>query len=370
MRKRSWIFIVLMVVCSAQGAAAGPVSLPDGFGSWQAAGEPHLKSGPSLYQGYGNVRPDVLREAGLLTGEDRSYTRGSDKLQLTLLTFKDPSGAYEFYTSILTPSMIAARLGDESAVDANQGLILVGNFVLTTGPLQDVKPDELADLVKVLKLRADHSPYPPLRQYLPTTWRVFGTEKYSQGPVGFVYAMDSLGQGALRALSDEAGFNEGAEAIFAKYQGTHGSGTLLLLEYPTPQVAENRLHHIRQALPVDARQAGVTVERKASLLSLVFAPTSAMHAQAIRDEVNYETNVTWNEPSQTATDPPLVYMMFKIFLFTSLFLVVATVMGVFFGGLRILIKHWLPGKIFDRPQDIEVLQLGLSGKKIDPSDMY
>jgi hypothetical protein len=30
----------------------------------------------------------------------------------------------------------------------------------------------------------------------------------------------------------------------------------------------------------------------------------------------------------------------------------------------------LPGKVFDRPQDIEVLQLGLSGKKIDPTDMY
>jgi hypothetical protein len=36
----------------------------------------------------------------------------------------------------------------------------------------------------------------------------------------------------------------------------------------------------------------------------------------------------------------------------------------------VLIKHWLPGKVFDRPEDIEVLQLGLSGKKIDPTDMY
>jgi hypothetical protein len=63
-------------------------------------------------------------------------------------------------------------------------------------------------------------------------------------------------------------------------------------------------------------------------------------------------------------------MMFKIFLFTSLFLVLATIAGIAFGGFRVLIKHWLPGKVFDRPQDIEVLQLGLSGKKIDPTDMY
>jgi hypothetical protein len=30
----------------------------------------------------------------------------------------------------------------------------------------------------------------------------------------------------------------------------------------------------------------------------------------------------------------------------------------------------VPGKIFGRPENIEVLQLGLSGKKIDPTDMY
>jgi len=44
--------------------------------------------------------------------------------------------------------------------------------------------------------------------------------------------------------------------------------------------------------------------------------------------------------------------------------------GIAFGGLRVIIKRLFPGKVFDRPQDIEVLQLGLSGKKIDPSDMY
>jgi hypothetical protein len=62
--------------------------------------------------------------------------------------------------------------------------------------------------------------------------------------------------------------------------------------------------------------------------------------------------------------------MYKIFLFTIAFMVVATMTGIAFGGFRVLIKHWLPGKIFDRPEDIEVLQMGLSGKKIDPSDLY
>ena len=190
------------------------------------------------------------------------------------------------------------------------------------------------------------------------------------GPVGFRAAMVSLGQGAYADLADHVGFQLGVEAILAKYQGAHGSGVLLLLEYPTPQIAEQHLHHLEEALPAAAKQSGVTVERKASLLSLVFEPTSAMHAQAIRDEVNYNTQVTWNEPSHTATDPPMVVIMVKIFLFTGLFLGFATGVGIAFGGVRVVIKRLFPGKVFDRPEDIEVLQLGLSGKKIDASDMY
>jgi hypothetical protein len=62
--------------------------------------------------------------------------------------------------------------------------------------------------------------------------------------------------------------------------------------------------------------------------------------------------------------------MVKIFLFTGLFLGFATGVGIAFGGLRVIIKRLFPGKVFDRPEDIEVLQLGLSGKKIDASDMY
>jgi len=370
MRKLIWIFLLLTMAC-AWGVEAETCLLPDRFGSWEADGPSKVKSGPGLFQGWGDVRPDALKEAGLVTLEERDYLNGSEKLQLNLYKFKDTSGAYEYYTQVIEPSMKRAGLGDESAFDSSHGVILIGNLVVVTGEsAPGVKAASFAELVPALKSKAEAAPYPPLRSYLPSIWRVFGTERYSLGPVGFEYAMDFLGQGAYRGLSKEAGFDTGAEAIFAKYQGQHGSGTLLLLQYPTPQLAEQHLHHLRDVLPTEAKRAGVTVERKASLLSIVFAPTSALHAQAIRDEVNYETEVTWNEPSQTATEPPLVYMMFKIFLFTSLFLVVATVVGIFFGGVRILIKHWFPGKVFDRPQDIEVLQLGLSGKKIDPTDMY
>jgi hypothetical protein len=362
--------LILLGLLAAVGAAAEPALLPDQIGPWLAEGPSQVKSGQNLYKGWGDVMPGILPEAGLSACETRSYRNGTEELKLTLDRFKDPSGAYEFYTQVIGPDMKSAGLGNESAFGPNGGAVLLGNLVLVAGPLSNPRPEGLADLLAVLKASVDRTPFPPLKSYLPETWRVFGTERYALGPAGFRAAMASLGQAAYADLADHVGFQLGAEAILAKYQGAHGSGVLLLLEYPTPQIAEQHLHHLEEALPAAAKRSGVTVERKASLLSLVFEPTSAMHAQAIRDEVNYETQVTWNEPSHMATDPPILVMIAKIFLYTGLFLGFATGIGIAFGGLRVVIKRVFPGKVFDRPEDIEVLQLGLSGKKIDASDMY
>jgi hypothetical protein len=371
MRIRVCFFVLLYAIC-AIAAAAQTALLPDQAGSWQAEGPAKtLTVGDLTKNGVPWATSEaVLKESGLSLIEQRTYRRDTAAATLRLLALKDPSSAYELYTSLLAPGMHGLALGDEAAQSDKDSRILVGNLVVQATLSPNAKPESLVDLLTALKAKADPTPFPPLRSYLPTRWRVYGSEKYTLGSEGFRSAMLSLDQGANQDIVKQVGFQTGAEAILARYQGEKGGGVLLLIEYPTPQLAENHLHHLEQALSSEAKAAGATVERKASMLSVVFESKSPMYAQAVRADVNYETEVIWNEPSTTATDPPIVLVMFKIFLFTSLFLVIATIAGVFFGGIRILIKHWLPGKVFDRPQDIEVLQLGLSGKKIDPTDMY
>ena len=371
MRKQIVALVLFLGLCAA-GVSAQSAVLPDHFGSWAADGPAKTLRVQDLGNNWaqGTNADKVLAESGATHIEQRAYRNGNDEATFRVFTLRDPSSAYEFYTFLLAQGMRNMGVGEDSALSQYDGRFLVGNLVGQATLSPNTKPESLNEIVAPLKAKADLTPYPPLKSYLPQTWRVFGTEKYALGPQAFRASMSALNQGAYSNLAPEIGFQDGAETIMARYQGEHGSGVLLLIEYPTPQLAENHLHHLEQALADAAKQTGVTVERKASMLSLVFAATSPMHAQAIRSEVNYETQVTWNEPGQTATDPPLVYMMFKIFLFTSLFLVLATIAGIAFGGLRVLIKHWLPGKVFDRPEDIEVLQLGLSGKKIDPTDMY
>jgi hypothetical protein len=119
-----------------------------------------------------------------------------------------------------------------------------------------------------------------------------------------------------------------------------------------------------------AKQAGSVIERKGSLLSVVLSPSSPEFAKNLRTAVDYETQVTWNEASQTATDPPITSTLVKIFMATGVFMVAAIVLGIAFGGVRVLTKRFFPGKVFDRQNQMEVLQLGLTGKPIDPSDFY
>jgi len=371
MYRISFAFL-LTAFCCALCAGADSLLLPDHFGPWQAEAPATTLQIKDLGAGWAKWPNGerVLQEAGLTKIEQRAFRNGGDEITLRTFVLRDPSSAFEVYTFLLSPGMKDWGLGKDSAGDDTHARILIGNLVVLADVPPSIKPQSLQQLLSTLKDKADPTPLPPLKVYLPKHWRVFGSEKYALGPEAFRAAMSSLQQDAAVGLADEVGFKDGVEAIFAGYRGQHGSGILLLLDYPTPQLAEQHLHHLRQALPDSLKRAGVTVERKASLLSLVFAATAPEHAQAIRDEVNYETEVTWNESSHKATDPPIFTIMFKIFLFTGLFLGVATGVGIAFGGVRVIIKRLFPGKVFDRPEDIEVLQLGLSGKKIDPTDMY
>jgi hypothetical protein len=130
------------------------------------------------------------------------------------------------------------------------------------------------------------------------------------------------------------------------------------------------LRHLEQALSPAAKQAGTTIERNASLLTLVLEPSSKTFGDSLRESVNYGTRVTWNQPTHTITDPPWLVILSRIFLATGLFMVVAVALGIAFGGVRIFVKIFFPGRIFDRPEQMDVLQLGLSSKRINSRDFY
>jgi len=52
------------------------------------------------------------------------------------------------------------------------------------------------------------------------------------------------------------------------------------------------------------------------------------------------------------------------------FCIFAALAGLIFGVFRLVIKRLFPGKVFDRSNSVELLQLGLNSKEIKSDDFY
>lgn len=364
--KRLGYFLVLLFLTFAApgGRAQAPSALPDSFGPWKGA-----ESAPFARTDLPTL--EVLNEAGKTGAESRNYRRGDKEIAVLCEQFRDPSGAYEIYTARLTTKLNPSTVAPLTAAGNDQLLALVGNRVVTISPIRSAADGDLKFLLDSLKQKSDRSPLPPIRGYLPDEDMVEGSQKYALGPAGFAAALQSLNQSKFSAITAEMGFGKGAEAMLAGYHSASGkTETLILVEYPTPQIAEQQLKHIQPILAANLELANATVERKNSLLSLVLSPVSAQSAARLRENIKYGIAITWNEGSHVLTDPPWLVTVKNIFIGTLLFCGIAVVLGIAFGGVRVVTKRLFPGKVFDRRENIEVLQLGLSGKPIDPTDFY
>ncbi|MGC1618395.1 MAG: DUF6599 family protein [Candidatus Acidiferrum sp.] len=356
--RRQLLLVCGITLLSASSLSAQQGLLPKQFSDWKLAS---CVAKP--------VVPAIWKETGMRDYSTCEFSAGNKVVGIWGGRYHDPSSAFEVYTSQLRAGMVPTNLGQVAAFDKDGVLILEGSLVL--GSTSNISKDDLGALVNAVEAGSEKGPLPPVRAYLPMAGRILGSERYALGPEAMRAALVGLGQANMAGLADVAGFSSGAEAMLARYSGhDKQGGVLLLLEYPTPQLAEQHTHHLDEVLPADAKKEGLNIVRKGSLLSLVLSPSSAEYAKSLREAIGYGTQVTWNEPSQTLTDPPIASVMVKIFIGTGVFMVAAFVLGIAFGGVRVVTKIFFPGKVFDRPNQMEILQLGLSGKRIDPSDFY
>lgn len=376
--RRQFLLACLCALLSAantsaqQGNPARQPLLPDTFASW------HSTVCETIPQ-----HATLAEEAGQREFRQCQFTSGEQTATIWAGKYRDPSSAYEVYTSLLRPAMQPSTVGRFTAVDDKGLPMLVGDVVVEVLQPRNISTKDLQELISIVAVQSAKTPLPPIREYLPKEDLVNATQRYSLGPVGLRSALEPLTSLVFRsrstpdaerekylAIADRIGFGSGAEAMLAEYRSGRDGGLLLLVDYPTPQLAELHMRHLDDALRDVAKGYEAKIERRGSLLSVVLGPSSAAYAEKLRDAVTYETQVTWSEPSQTATDPPWAVVLYRIFVGTGVFMVMAVAFGVAFGGFRIFIKKLLPGKVFDRPEQMEVLQLGLSGHKIDTRDLY
>jgi hypothetical protein len=197
--------------------------------------------------------------------------------------------------------------------------------------------------------------------YLPTRNYAKNTTKYILGPV----TLDRAGAPLPSSVVD---FKSGAEVILGKYSAAAGDSTLMLIAYPTPQLAAEKLRQIDAAHQVTAQQPGVASimdvgpffdKRTGPIVAIAAGPLSQSEARSMLGLISYEADVTWNENTYLTKRDNLANLLFNVIVLCGILVGLALVAGVGFGGLRILLKRLFPGRVFDRPEETEIISLHL-----------
>ncbi|MGA8875241.1 MAG: hypothetical protein WB555_06885, partial [Candidatus Korobacteraceae bacterium] len=77
------------------------------------------------------------------------------------------------------------------------------------------------------------------------------------------------------------------------------------------------------------------------------------------NSVNYEAEVTWNEATSLSKRDNIGNLIVAVFALIGIILLISIIFGVFFGGIRIVVKRLFPNRVFDRPEEVEIIQLHL-----------
>ena len=357
--------VLLLFVCRAAlavDAPAPPSVLPSQFGAWQVNGAVARSADATVADPANAV---VLKEYGFLGFEKVEYTSDDGrKLAIKAAVFNDASGAYGAFTYYQTPAMLEEKIGGQAGSLNNRVLFFQGNVLIDAvfDRLSAMSAAELRELAGMLPRPAGSAGnLPPLRNYLPMRGYQKNTAKYILGPV----ALDRTGAPLPSATVD---FKKDTEVIVAKYSAAAGEATLMLIEYPTPQIAAEKLRQIDAAHQVTAQQPGVASivdvgpffdKRTGPIVAIAAGPLSKSEARTMLGSVSYEADVTWNENTFATKRDNLANLLFNVIVLCGVVIALALVAGVGFGGVRILMKRMFPGRVFDRPEETEIISLHL-----------
>jgi len=348
--KRFLIFACAWVRLCALAAATDTAILPKSFAGWTQTGTPQtttdLAQADAAY-------PAVLKEYGFTDSQTATYTRDDGrKLTIKAARFSDATGAYGAFTFYRQPAMTAEEIGTKSA-SANNRILFFRSNVLVDADFDRITAmsagelRELAGMLPSAKGTADNLPNLP--QYLPKQDAVANSAKYILGPQALLAAKAPL-------TAEQVDFDHDPEILLQMYNSKDGPLTLSVINYPTPQIAGERLRALQAA---QTNPPSLLVRRSGPLLAIVTGAVGSNQAQTLLNAVNYEAEVTWSEATSLSKRDNIGNLVLGVFTLIGIILLISIIFGVFFGGLRIVVKRFFPDKVFDRPEEMEIIQLHL-----------
>lgn len=287
----------------------------------------------------------TLKLYGLQSIVIQQWKASEGAIKATLFQMLDSPAAYGVYTlkrSTLGGQRTPVLIGAASFRHADQLYFWQSNYtVQIDGPVE--LQNRLAQLLSRNIL--GRSQKPPVSEYLPTQDVIAGTERY-------LLSAETVDR-TIPVDAQTLGFDSSAEAATAAYRIDGTQVNLLLVLYPTQHLARKHVDELETFAQIPA----ALKKRAGPLVAAVYGVRDEKLAAPLLAAVNHEYKVTWNEPLPGLG---LGTMLITIFTFIGVALVVTTVAGVGFGGLRVFVKSRYPDRIFDRPEAVGLIQLKLA----------
>ncbi|MGB7553813.1 MAG: DUF6599 family protein [Candidatus Korobacteraceae bacterium] len=325
--------------------------LPPSFAGWTQSGTVQSTTDAAKADA---AYPAVLKEYGFAGAETVTYTRADGrKLTVKAARFNDATGAYGAFTFYRQPAMKTERIGTKAA-SANQRILFFRDNILVDADfdrLTEMSAAELRELAGMLPAaKASAANLPSLPEYLPKADAVENSAKYILGPQALLAEKAPL-------TPEQVDFSHDPEILIQDYSSKNGPLTLTLIQYPTPQIAGERLRALQSA--EQSTPNTLLVRRSGPLVDVVTGTVGSSEAHVLLNSVNYEAEVTWNEATSMSKRDNIGNLIVGVFALVGIILLISLIFGVFFGGIRILMKRLFPDRVFDRPEDVEIIQLHL-----------
>jgi hypothetical protein len=310
---------------------------------WSAVDQPTEYDETNIEALAGDRAPSI-QKYGLIGAARQTWKGPAGNVRLTLVEMIDASAAYGVFSQDRNIDQAAYQpipLGSEGYRTGNRSVFWQSKYVVQLEGSTEAT-DGFGRLVSDNIF--GRSRKPPVSSHLPPANLVAGSEKY---------VIDASGIGREFNLDPEMlGFDDSVEVATATYRVDGKTARLALMLYPTRQVAKKYADRWDATAPEESAFR----KRVGPLLALVRSSRDPAVASAVLDAVNYESQVTWNEPRP---DISISDVILTIFTFIGIALLFTLVAGLSFGGLRIFVKARYPNRVFDTSDAMEIIQLKL-----------
>jgi hypothetical protein len=349
--KRFFVLIALVCLCTLGAFAADAPLLPQSFAGWEKTQT--LKHGDNPVQADAAF-PAVLKEYGFHDFESAEYSRGGRHITIKAARFDNVSGAYGAFTFYRAPEMQKEQIGDDAA-SANTRIVFYRSNVLVDATLDQITAMSAADLRALAKelpsAHGNDATPPNLPGYLPKEKVVTGTIKYVLGPqtLALIHAPITTEQVNFEKYGSDA------EVALAQYADHDDQSTMVVVSYPTKEIATERLHNFESTMQ---SAPGFIVKRSGDKVVLMTGSLPLSDEKGLVGSVNFDATVSWTEATKLAPRDNVGNLIVAVFTLIGILLLLGLIFGLFFGGTRVLFQKVLPGRFHKEDED-EFISLDL-----------